>query len=117
MLKVLALIILGEIFTLIGIILYKKSMNRIKAHKYFDFLKKALSSSRTWLGFCSIAIGVVVWLIALAQTELNIAYSLDSAHYILILAGSRVFLKEKIDRYKLTATLMVTLGIILIVLS
>ena len=117
MLKIIVLIMFGEILNLAGMILYKKSMNRIKTHKYLDFLKKALSSSRTWLGFSSIALGVVIWLIALAQTELNIGYSLGSIQYILILLGSRIFLKEKIDRHKLIATLLVTLGIILIVLS
>ena len=115
MLEVIALILFSGLFDLTGQIFYKKSLNVIKTRRYLDFMKTALSSPKIWLGFSCMGISIIVWLIALAQTELSIAYSLYSMESILTLIGARIFLSEKIDRNKLAGTLLVVLGILLVV--
>ncbi len=116
-LKVILLIAIAELLDLGGQILYKKSLNTIKAENYIHFLKSALSSSRIWAGFVIIAASMVIWLTALAQTELNIFYSLDSMQYLLILGASRLLLGEKITLQKAAATLFVVIGIVMVAMS
>ena len=70
-----------------------------------------------WLGLVTVIIGVVVWLIALAQTELSVAYPIDSLQYIMTLFAANIFLGEKIDRMKIMGTVLVIGGIVLISFS
>jgi drug/metabolite transporter (DMT)-like permease len=116
-LGVIILLLISELLAMAGQVLYKKSLNKIKAGKYLKFLKTALTSSKIWTGFSLIAISVVIWLAALSITDLNLLNSLNSMQYLLILGASRVFLGEKIDRHKLMGTIFVALGILLVILS
>ena len=61
--------------------------------------------------------GVVLWLVALAQNNLSLMYPLGSMQYLLTLLAARIFLGEKIDRPKLAGTFLVVSGIILIATS
>lgn len=117
MLKIIVIVLIAGILSLAGQIFYKKSLNAIRARKYLNFLKKALSSPLIWLGFVCIAVSLIVTLVALSLADLNIVYLLDSMSYILTLAAARIFLSEKIDRNKLTGTLFVVFGIILVAVS
>ena len=54
---------------------------------------------------------------ALAQADLSFVFPVGSIQYIFVLFGTSIFLGEKIDRMKLTGTLLVITGIILITLS
>ena len=123
MLKIILLVILAEIFTGVGQMLLKKSTNaadsydlhRLDAHALF--LKDVLTNPNLWGGFVAMGSGLVVWIVALAQGDLSLVFSLGSMQYILILFGAHFFLGEKIDRMKLIGTLLVVFGIILIALS
>ena len=117
MLEIIALILVSEVLGIAGQILYKKKLNKIDDEKYSVFLKTVLSSPMIWLGFFSIAAGIIIWLIALAKTELNIAYSLDSLQYIITPFAAWFFLAEKIDKNKIIGTLFVFGGIILVAVS
>lgn len=123
MLKIIALILLAELWGVGGQILFKKSVNRLETpnlrslSSYLNFLKCVLRMPHVWLGFCFIGVGITVWLIALAQTSLSIAFPIDSMQYILTLVFARIFLGERIDGMKLGGTLLVVLGIILVAMS
>lgn len=123
MLKIILLVILAEIFTAVGQMLFKKSTNaadqynlrRLDAHALF--LKDVLANPNIWGGFIAMGLGLVVWIIALAQGDLSLVFSLGSMQYILILFGAHFFLGEKIDRMKFIGTFLVVFGIVLITLS
>ena len=123
MVKIILIVILAEIFTAIGQILLKKSANaadsynlrRLDAHA--RFLAEIFTNPTLWGGFLAMGIGLVVWIIALAQGDLSLVFSLGSLQYIIILFGAHFFLGEKIDRMKLVGTLLVVSGIILITIS
>ena len=123
MLKIILLVILAETFTAVGQLLFKKSANladsydlrRLDTHALF--LKDVLANPNLWGGFAAMGIGLAVWIIALAQSDLSLVFSLGSMQYILILLGAHFFLGEKIDRMKFIGTLLVMLGITLITLS
>lgn len=123
MIKILLLILIAVTIGAGGQVLFKKSVNNIETpslkclKSYSNFLKNVLKSRLIWFGFLFIGISVIFWLMALAQTELSIAYPLESIHYILTLIFASIFLNEKIDKMKIIGTTLVVLGIILIAIS
>ena len=123
MIKIIFLIVIAEIWNTAGQILFKKTANAIdRPHlktfgSYVGFIQKAFGMPGVWLGLGSMGIGLVVWLVALAQSELSVAFPMASLQYILILFAARIFLGEKIGRMKLAGTALIVAGITLIALS
>jgi uncharacterized membrane protein len=123
MVKILTFIIIAEIWTAIGQILLKKSTNSLEVHSlrgygnFMRFIRNVLSKPTIWIGLASMAIGMAVWLMALAQGDLSLVFSIGSIQYIMILFLAHFLLGEKIDKMKLAGTFLVILGIILITIS
>lgn len=123
MIKIVLLILLAEIWGITGQILYKKSANRAKMPdlrniwSYLKFMKEVFSMPSLWAGFGCIFMGLVTFLFALAQTDLSIAFPIDSMQYIVALIASHFFLGEKINKYKLIGTLLVMAGVFLVAMS
>lgn len=123
MVKLLIFIIIAEIWTAIGQILLKKSTNSLEVHSLRDyagfvhFIRNVMSKPTIWIGLASMAVGMVVWLMALAQGDLSLVFSIGSIQYIMILFLAHFLLGEKIDKMKLAGTFLVVLGIILITIS
>lgn len=123
MVKILLLVLAAEIFTAIGQVLFKKSTNALELYSlrestnFIRFLREVMVKPSIWLGMLAMVMGLIVWLIALAQGELSLVFSIGSLQYILILFLAHVFLGEKIDAMKFLGTILVVSGIILITLS
>lgn len=123
MIKVLILVVIAEIWTAIGQILFKKSTNSLELHSLRGagnlarFIRKIMSRPLVWVGLSSMAVGIAVWLMALAQADLSLVFSMGSIQYIMILFLAHFLLGEKIDKMKLAGTFLVVLGIILITIS
>jgi len=121
--KIVFLVLVAEIFTAVGQVLFKKSTNTLGLHNlrgvdtHVRFLRDVLGKPSIWLGFFSMALGLIVWLVALAQGDLSLVYSIGSLQYILILFLAHILLGEKIDRMKFIGTFLVVFGIILITIS
>jgi len=116
-------VLLGEAFTATGQILLKKSTGRIEmpafsdAVSYLAFARRVLVLPGIWLGLFAMAIGLVIWLIALSWFNLSLVFPIGSVQYVLVLFASRIFLHEKIDRMKLAGTFLVVAGILIISFS
>lgn len=123
MLRIIILVLISEIVTALGQVLFKKSVNSVPAHSLDEaaglarFLKDALSKPMLWAGFAALVAGLLIWVVALAQGDLSLVFPLGSMQYLIILFSAHFFLGEKIDRMKLSGTLLVTAGIILITMS
>ena len=117
------IILLGESFTTFGQVIYKKNMNRLNVgelksmNSYFWFMRDVLRLPGIWLGALSTAIGLIFWLVALSRFDLSFVFSAGSILYVLTLLASRVFLNEKIDKWKLIGTFLIIIGIIAIALG
>ena len=100
MIKLIMLVILAEIFTAIGQVLLKKSANaadsydlrRMDAH--VRFLRDVLTNPALWGAFLAMAVGLILWIVALAQGDLSLVFPLGSLQYILILFGAHFFLER-----------------------
>lgn len=123
MIKVVLLILLAEVWGVIGQVFYKKSVNKLETpnlrciKSYSRFIKSVVTMPTIWVGLFFICIGLGVWLIALAQTDLSIAFPIDSMQYIITLFAARIFLNEKMDKMKIFGTLLVIGGIIVVAMS
>ncbi len=123
MVKIILLVLLSEAITVIGQILFKKSTNNTGTYNLrnggdrIHFLSKILMKPSLWLGVLAMIIGLVVWLLAIAQGDLSLVFPMGSLQYILILFLAHKFLGEKIDKMKLIGTLLVMAGIVLMSVS
>lgn len=123
MIKLVLLVLLSEILAAVGQVLMKRGANMAGVHNlrrvdaHISFLHDVLSKPSLWLGFCAMAASLIVWLIALAQGDLSLVFTLGSMQYILILILAHLFLGEEIDRMKVIGTLLVVLGIALMTVS
>ncbi|MDD5174070.1 MAG: EamA family transporter [Candidatus Omnitrophica bacterium] len=123
MVKIILLVLLSEAITVIGQILFKKSINSSGVYDLrnrndrLSFLSEIFTRPYLWLGLLVMAAGLVVWLFAIAQGELSLVYPIGSLQYILVLFSAHRFLGEKIDRMKLVGTLLVMVGIVFMSMS
>ena len=123
MVKLLIFVIIAEAWTAIGQVLFKKCTNSLEVHSLRGvnnqtrFIRNVLSRPLIWVGLLSMSIGMIAWLMALAQGDLSLVFSMGSIQYIVILFLAHFLLGEKIDRLKCIGTFLVVLGIILITLS
>lgn len=123
MLKIIIIILVAELWGTAGQILFKKSANKVATPdlrsmaSYLTFVKDILSTYTIWSGLAAMAAGMVIWLVALAQTDLSIAFPIDSMQYIVAMVAARIFLDEKIDLMKLVGTLLVVAGVFLVAVS
>ena len=123
MLKIILTVLLAEIFNAAGHILFKMSTNSVEKYSLrgmsnnVRFVRDVLSQPSIWAGIFAMAMGLVVWIVALAQGDLSLVFPLGSMQYIIILFSAHFFLGEKIDTMKTLGTFLVVLGILLITVS
>jgi uncharacterized membrane protein len=123
MVKIFLLVLLSEILTATGQVLFKHSTNSLEsyslrgAHTHIRFLSEVLSKPSLWAGFTAMAAGLVVWLMALSEGDLSLIFSLGSIQYIMILFLAHKFLGERINPVKLAGTILVMIGIVFIIIG
>ncbi|MDP2941062.1 MAG: EamA family transporter, partial [Candidatus Omnitrophota bacterium] len=83
----------------------------------FKFILRLLRVRRVWLGSIFSLTSLCIWLYILSRADLNFAFSLGSMHYILIAFSSKIFLGEKVGLKRLSGTILIIIGIILVSLS
>jgi drug/metabolite transporter (DMT)-like permease len=122
-LKLVLIILFAEMWGVGGQLLYKTGVNKagtpdLRDHRsYVSFIKRIIGIPQIWLGFISVVIGMCVWLTALAQADLSIAFPIDSMQYIITLVAAHYLLGEKINKMKLLGTLLVMCGVIIVAMS
>ena len=123
MVKIITLILFTEILYTTGQIFFKKATDQLvpprltNVRTYLAFISRVLRIPAVWFGFLFLGMGVMLWLMVLAQSDLSLVYPLGSMQYLLTLLAARIFLNEKIDQPKLVGTFLVVAGIILIATS
>ena len=87
MIKIILLVLLSEIFMAVGQIFFKRTTNALDSyslkgvHTKIRFLNDVLTKPLIWAGFLSMAIGLVIWLTALAQGDLSLVFPRQLAIY------------------------------------
>lgn len=123
MIKIIFLVFIAEALTVVGQIMLKKTANNLNTYNlrevkaHVRLMKDVLVQPSIWIGFFMMGLGLMAWLLALAQGDLSLVFSLGSMQYLLILFLAHYFLGEKIDSMKAVGTLLVIAGIVLIAMS
>jgi len=116
------LIVLTSICDTLSQLFLKFSINSLDLHvnsikKIIGLLWKLIRIPRVWLGFLFSTLSLFIWLFVLSKADLNLAFSLDSMHYIFIALGSMLLLKEKIGPVRWMGIVSIMAGIILVSVS
>jgi uncharacterized membrane protein len=122
MFLIISLIVLTGICDTVAQLFLKSSINSLDLHinslkKIFGLLFKLIRLPRIWVGFLFSTLSLTIWLFVLTKADLNLAFSLDSMHYIFIALGSMLLLKEKIGTARWMGIVSIMAGIILVSIS
>lgn len=120
MLKVILIIIFAEIWNTTGHILYKKGADDFAGYDFSTpggiaaFCGGIVKNPVILLGFVSMMISLLIWVVALAQADLSFVFPMGSIHYIFVLIGAKFFLNEPFDRMKVIGAILILTGVVLI---
>jgi drug/metabolite transporter (DMT)-like permease len=81
------------------------------------FILRLIRTPWVWISLLFGFLSLFIWLFILSKVDLNLAFSLDSMHYIFIALASQFLLKEKVRLTRWVGTLLIVLGITLVTLS
>jgi drug/metabolite transporter (DMT)-like permease len=81
------------------------------------FVFKLIRIPWVWISILIGFLSLFIWLFVLSKADLNLAFSLDSMHYLFIAFASRFLLNEKVTFSRWFGTLLIVLGITLVTLS
>jgi uncharacterized membrane protein len=116
-------IVAAELLNAIGQTFFKKTANVLamppsgNIRSVLNFFIQVLRSKWVWLGLVSMGFGLILWICALSRGDLSLVYPIGSIHYLMVIFSAWLFLREKIDRYKILGTVFVIIGILLIARS
>ena len=99
---VITLILLTNVCDTAGQLFLKTSINKLNfdihgIRKMLIFVGRLLLIPGVYAASIFSLLSLLIWLYALSKAELNLAFSVDSMHYIFIALASKIFLKEKVE--------------------
>lgn len=114
-----ALLMIAMCLTVTGELLLKSGMNRhgqldVSAGTLVPTAIKIFTNPFVLGGFVFVFSGALFWLAVLSRWPLSLAYPLLSISYIIGIAASVVFLKEKITWTHALGVLIIIIGVFLI---
>jgi multidrug transporter EmrE-like cation transporter len=114
-----ALILLSCVLTAAGQVAFKYGMQAFADAEFSAaalprLLWQMFISPSIVLGFAAFGLGAVLWLFALAKTELSYAVPVAGVTYILVLLAGVVLFREPLTAVKIAGTLLVASGVILL---
>ena len=119
-LRVFLLILFAETLAITGQVFFKKGVNNLpdfslkEIKSSLRFFKGVLKAGWVWWGILLMTGWLLLWILVLNQTELSIAFPLESIQYVLIIFSSYFFLKEPLNWNRVLGTILIVLGIILV---
>jgi multidrug transporter EmrE-like cation transporter len=113
------LILLSCVLTAAGQVAFKYGMQDFADAEFSmaglpRLLWQMMISPSIVLGFAAFGLGAILWLFALAKTELSYAVPVAGVTYILVLLAGVVLFREPLTAVKVAGTLLVAAGVILI---
>jgi multidrug transporter EmrE-like cation transporter len=121
-LKVYSLIISAVTMSAVGQIALKIAVERAQlkeaiASGVVSAVEAVIGTPVLWVGISVYLGSVVLWLWALSEADLSIAYPFVSLGFVLTMLFAAVILKEAVTPLKLTGTMLIVLGCVLVARS
>jgi undecaprenyl phosphate-alpha-L-ara4N flippase subunit ArnE len=105
-------------------IFLKHGLSRVQTERAAGAKKGALNlltgittQSSIWLWGACFVVATGLWLLGLQKLELSYAYPLVSFGYVLVSLLSLVFFRERVDRQRWLAVVVISVGVFLIASS
>lgn len=96
---------------------FKHGVSNVDLAQYSNIVYKAwflFTSPFVILGLALYGVGTVLWLFALKQLDLSLAYPFVGMSFIMVLAFSVIFLQEPFNLNRLVGTLVIIVGILIL---
>jgi multidrug transporter EmrE-like cation transporter len=121
-LKVYGLIISAVAMSAVGQIALKMAVERAQlkeaiAAGAINAVEAVIGTPVLWVGISVYLGSVVLWLWALSEADLSIAYPFVSLGFVLTMLFAAVILKEAVTPLKLTGTMLIVVGCVLVARS
>ena len=121
-LSVFALIIAAVLMSAVGQMALKIAVERAHlkqaiAAGFMSALAAAAASPYLWGALLIYAASVVLWLWALSEADVSVAYPFVSLGFVLTMVFAAIFLNESVTPLKLSGTLLIVAGCILVARS
>jgi drug/metabolite transporter (DMT)-like permease len=114
-----ALLMIAMCLTVTGELLLKTGMNRngelnVSISTLVPTAVKLVTNPFVVGGFAFIFSGALFWMAVLSRWPLSLAYPLLSISYIIGIAASVLFLKERVNTIQIVGVFVIILGVILV---
>ncbi|MDD5044897.1 MAG: EamA family transporter [Candidatus Omnitrophica bacterium] len=121
-LVVILLLIIMSCFDTASQLVLKSSINSLKHNvnsisSVIRFIFRLILIPRVYLSLLFSTASLFIWLFVLSKIDLNLAFSIDSMHYIFIAFASGIFLKERVGYKRWLGTILIVIGIAMVTLS
>jgi uncharacterized membrane protein len=102
-----------------GQLLLKQGLNAVKNPNLpaVGFLMAALTNVQVLGGLAAYGFGVILWLLALRQTQLSFLYPMVSLSYVFVAAGAWLFLGETLSLGRIIGMAVIMAGVVLVARS
>jgi multidrug transporter EmrE-like cation transporter len=121
-LKVYILIITAVVMSAVGQMALKIAVERAQlkeaiAAGAISAVGAAVGTPMLWVAVLIYVGSIALWLWALSEADLSIAYPFVSLGFVLTMLFAAVFLKEAVTPLKLTGTMLIVIGCVLVARS
>lgn len=113
---VIPLVALVVIFGALGQTMFKRAVNDIPAHSLLEMLA-LVRSGWFYAGIACACVGFVIWLFVLARADLSFATPFLALAFPVVLFFSVFILHEPIGLLRLSGTLIVAIGMLMVAVS
>jgi multidrug transporter EmrE-like cation transporter len=118
--KIIALILVSVSLSAIAQLVLKLGMSGARVQSTLggdsvvDSLMTVMTDGRVLLGLFIYGVGVILWLWVLSQTDLSFAYPFVGIGFILTMLFGAVFLSEPVGITRISGTLLIVAGVVLV---
>jgi multidrug transporter EmrE-like cation transporter len=111
--KAYALLLIAIIIGVAGQLLLKLGMSRHPGFRLWD-LRAVVRDFPVLGGFCCYGLATLLYFRVLRSLDLSVAYPTVSVGYVLVIVMSRLFFKERVDRDRWLAVMIICAGVALV---
>lgn len=113
---VIPLVVLVVLFGALGQTMFKRAVNELSADSLLEMLGLVRSGS-FYAGIACAGVGFVIWLFVLARADLSFATPFLALAFPLILLSSVFILHEPIGLLRISGTIFVAIGMLMVAMS
>lgn len=94
---------------------YVDQMGIVKIDGFISYFVKFFTTPMVLLGFCSIGLSTLAWIIAVSRMDLSVAFPVAMGLlFLFVTSGSFLFFGESINGYKIFAIILILISFYLL---